>query len=444
MRSVPKTRYTTVGRDHIAYQVFGEGPPDFVFAPNWNSNVEAMWDLPPLARFIRQLARLGRVIVFDKRGTGLSDAISTEGQPILEQFADDLPTVLDAVGVERVALVSGDVSSLVSIVFAASYPERVSSLILVNSWAGLSHSGDDADGLPSEELDEHTQDVWHIWLDGDMSRIAPSLVDDVTGAEEVTRYFRLAASPNAAYATRNNVLGLDVRHVLPSVQAPTLIIHRTDDEYFGVDHSRYLASHIPGARLVELPGEEHLIYMGDADTILGEIEVFVTGERSRTVTDRVLTTVLFTDIVQSTSRLVEVGDQRWRETLDRYDAELARNIDLFRGRQVKFTGDGTLAVFDGSSRAIRCALAFQEALQRDGLELRSGLHTGEVELRGDDVAGIAVHIAQRVQALAEPNEVLVSRTVGDLVSGSGIEFEERGEHELKGVPGAWRLFAATD
>ena len=362
---------------------------------------------------------------------------------LLEQFADDLPAVLDAVGVDRVALIAGDASGLVAIVFAASYPERVAALVLVNSFAGIARPGDHAGGLPLEETDEHRQDVSRIWLDGDMSRIAPSLAGDIRAAQQATRFFRLAASPNAAYDTRSRILGLDVREVLSAVQAPTLIIHRTENQYFGVNHGRYLARNIPGARLVEMPGDDHLMYVGDAEAILGEIEVFVTGERRHTVTDRVLTTVLFVDIVKSTSRMAELGDHRWRELLDRYDGEVARNLDLFRGRQVKSTGDGTLAVFDGPARAIRCALAVQDALQLHGVELRSGLHTGEVELRGDDVTGIAVSTAQRVQALAHPNEVLVSRTVVDLVAGSGIEFEDRGEHELKGVPGTWRLFTAT-
>ena len=315
--------------------------------------------------------------------------------------------------------------------------------MLVNVFAGLARPGDEASGLPVEEFDEHERDYIRIWLDGDLSRVAPSLAGDPRAAEQCVRFLRLAASPNAAYETRSRILRLDVRDVLPTVQAPTLIIHRTGNEFFAPTHSRYFAEHIAGARLVEMPGDDHLMYVGDTDAILGEIEVFVTGERRADATDRVLTTVLFVDIVKSTSRMAAVGDQRWRELLDRYDVEVARTLELFRGRQVKNLGDGTLAIFDGPARAIRCARALQDALQADELELRAGLHTGEVEMRGDDVTGIAVNTAQRVQALARPNEVLVSRTVVDLVAGSGIEFEDRGEHELKGVPGTWRLFAAT-
>jgi class 3 adenylate cyclase len=438
----PTTRYATVGRDHIAYQVIGEGPPDLVFVPHWNTNVEALWDFPPYARFVRHLASFGRVVLFDKRGTGLSDALSTRGEPLLEQFADDLPAVLDAAGVERVALIAGDAAVLMAIVFAASYPERVNSLVLVNAFAGLARPGDAASGLPVEEYDEHERDYLRIWLDGDLSRVAPSLTRDKPAAEQAVRFLRLSASPNAAYDTRSQLLRLDVRDVLPTVQAPTLIIHRTENEYFAATHSRYFARHIEGARLVELPGDDHLMYVGDTDEILGEIEVFVTGERRHDVTERVLTTVLFVDIVKSTSRLAAIGDRRWRELLDRYDAEVARNLELFRGRQVKNIGDGTLAVFDGPARAIRFARALRDALQLDDLSLRSGLHTGEVEMRGDDVNGIAVVTAQRIQAVAAPNEILVSRTVVDLVDGSGIEFTDRGEHDLKGLPGRRQLFAA--
>jgi class 3 adenylate cyclase len=431
-----------VGGDHIAYQVVGTGPPDLVFIPHWNTNVEALWDFPPYARFVRHLATFGRVVLFDKRGTGLSDALSAKGEPLLEQFADELPAVLDAAHVERVALIAGDAAALMASVFAASYPERVSSLVLVNAFAGLARPGDDASGLPVEEYSEHERDYLRIWLDGDVSRLTPSLARDPRAAEQVVRFLRLAASPNAAYETRKRILRLDVRDVLPTVQAPTLVIHRTGDEFYAATHSRYFARHIEGARFVELPGDDHLMYAGETDAILGEIEVFVTGARRGDVTDRVLTTVLFVDIVKSTSRLAAVGDQRWRELLDRYDAEIARNLEIFRGRQVKNTGDGTLAVFEGPARAIRCAQALHDALRNDDIELRSGLHTGEVEMRGDDVNGIAVVIAQRVQAAAEPNEVLVSRTIVDLVAGSGIDFTDRGEHDLKGLPGSWRLFAA--
>jgi class 3 adenylate cyclase len=441
MLGVPKTRYTTVGSDHIAYQVIGEGPPDVVFVPHWNTNVEALWDFVPYARFVRALARFSRVVLFDKRGTGLSDALSAQGEPLLEQFADELPAVLDAAGIERVALIAGDAAALMAIVFAASYPERISALVLVNAFAGLARPGDEASGLPMEEYDEHERDFVRIWLEGDLSRVSPSLVRDTRAGEQLIRFVRLAASPNAAYETRSRILRLDVRDVLPTVQAPTLIIHRTGNEYFSPAHSRYFAEHIAGARLVEMPGDDHLMYVGDTDAILGEIEVFVTGERHADVTDRVLTTVLFVDIVKSTPRMAEVGDQRWRELLDRYDVEVARNLEVFRGRQVKNLGDGTLATFDGPARAIRCAGALQDVLRADELELRVGVHTGEVEVRGEDVTGIAVNTAQRVQAHARPNEVLVSRTVVDLVAGSGIEFEDRGEHELKGVPGSWKLFA---
>ena len=431
-----------VGRDHIAYQVVGEGPPDLVFVPHWNTNVEALWDFPPLARFVRHLASFGRVVLFDKRGTGLSDDLSARGEPLLEQFADDLPAVLDAVGSERVALIAGDAAALVAIVFAASYPERVSALVLVNAFAGLARSGDAASDLPAEEFDEHERDYRNIWLDGDISRVAPSLALDERAAEQAVRFLRLSASPNAAYDTRSRILRLDVRDVLPTVQAPTLIIHRTANQFFAPTHSRYFASHIAGAKLVEMPGDDHLMYIGDTDPILDEIEVFVTGDRRHSVTDRVLTTVLFTDIVRSTDRVAAIGDRRWRELLDRHDEIVSQEIERFRGRFVKTTGDGAVATFDGPARGVRCAQAICERTRSLNVEVRSGLHTGEVELRGEDIHGLAVHVAQRVSSLASAGEVLVSRTVVDLVGGSDIEFSDRGEHELKGVPGTWPLFLA--
>jgi len=442
MLELPTTSYTTVGRDHIAYQVFGEGPPDLVLVPHWNTNVEALWDFPPLARFVRQLAGFGRVILFDKRGTGLSDPLSEQGEPLLEQFADDLPAVLDAVGCERATLIAGDAAALVAIVFAASYPERVSALVLVNAFAGLARSDDESSDLPAEEFDEHELDYPRVWLDGDMSRVAPSLARDPRAAAQAVRFLRLSASPTAAYDTRRRILRLDVRGVLSTVQARTLVIHRMGNQYFAPTHSRYLASHIEGAKLVEMPGDDHLMYTGDTDAILGEIEVFVTGDRRHVVTDRVLTTVLFTDIVGSTDRVAAIGDRRWRELLEQHEEILSQEIDRFRGRLVKSTGDGAVATFDGPARAIRCAQAICERTRTLDLEVRSGLHTGEVELRGDDLYGLAVHLAQRVSSLAGAGEVLVSRTVVDLVAGSDNEFADRGEQELKGVPGTWRLFLA--
>jgi len=443
MPASPPTRYTMVGRDYIAYQVIGEGPPDLVFVPHWNTNVEALWDFPPLARFVRHLASVGRVILFDKRGTGLSDPLSARGEPLLEQFADDLPAVLDAVGSERVALIAGDAAGLVAIVFAASYPDRVSALVLVNAFAGLARSGERTSDLPAEGVEEHERDYPRIWLDGDLSRVAPSLAVDARAAEQFVRFVRLSASPTVAYETRRRILRLDVRDVLPAVQARTLIIHRSENQYFAPTHSRYLASHIEGAKLVEMRGDEHLMYTGDTDAILDEIEVFVTGDRRHTVTDRVLTTVLFTDIVGSTDRVVAIGDRRWRELLDQHEEIVSQEIDRFRGRFVKTTGDGAVATFDGPARAIRCAQAICERTTVLDLEVRSGLHTGEVEVRGEDLHGFAVHLAQRISSLAGPDEVLVSRTVVDLVAGSDIQFTDRGEHELKGVPATWRLFAAT-
>jgi class 3 adenylate cyclase len=437
----PRTDYAVADGAHIAYQVLGEQGPDIVFMPHWFGNVEAHWDLPPLARFTRRLAELGRIVLFDRRGSGLSDA-APQGGPFLESFADDLRAVMDAAGVEAATLVAGDTAGLVAIMFSATFLDRVRSLVLVNSFPGLVPREEYPDGLPPEEVEQHRADMLRIWLDGDVSRVAPSLACNPGAAAQVIRFLRMSASPAAAYRTRCQVLDLDLREVLATISVPTLVIHRKEDLFFGLGHGRYLAEHIGGAVLDEVPGGDHLMYTEDPDSILTAIERFVLGERRVERSDRVLATVLFTDIVESTSTAARVGDRRWRDLLDSYDREVARNMDLFRGTTVKSTGDGTLATFDGPARAIQCACALRDAAVLLGVALRAGLHTGEIEVRGGDVSGIAVHIAQRVQELARPGEVLVSRTITDLVAGSDINFLDNGQHQLRGVPGSWHLFRA--
>ena len=442
MTGVPTTRYALVDGAYVAYQTIGRSPPDLVFMPHWFGNVEGLWEVAPLARFTRYLAELARVIVFDKRGTGLSDEATKAAGPFLESFADDLSGVLEAAGATQVSLVAGDTAGLVAIMFAASYPERVTSLVLINSFPGLVPRDEYPEGLPPDELEQHRSDILRIWLEGDLGRVAPSLANSPGAASQIVRFLRMSASPRAAYEIRSQVLDLDVRDLLSAVRVPTLVIHRADNRFFGVGHGRYLAGHIAGARYVEVEGPDHLMYLGDSDAILGVIDEFVTGQPRRSSVDRVLATILFTDIVDSTAEAARAGDRIWRETLDAYDREAGRHLESFRGTQVKSTGDGTLATFDGPARAIQCASSMRDSAGLLGLSLRSGLHTGEVELRGADVAGITVHIAQRIQALAEPGEVLVSRTVTDLVAGSEIEFADRGEHVLRGVPGTWRVFRA--
>jgi class 3 adenylate cyclase len=438
----PTTRYVTVDGSYVAYQIIGRGPPDLVFMPHWFCNVEGLWDLPPLERFTRHLASLGRVILFDKRGTGLSDSPS-KTRPFLESFADDIFAVVNEAGASQVTLIAGDTAGLVAIMFAATHPERVTNLVLVNSFPGLVPPEEYPEGLPPDEMEQHRSEIPRIFLDGDLSKAAPSLASSPRAAAQVIRFVRMSASPGAAYETRSQIVRTDVRKILPAVRVPTLVIHRADNEFYAVAHGRYLAAHIPKARYVELDGADQLMYVGDSDAVLGAIENFLAGQIRGAASERALATVLFTDIVDSTAHASELGDRRWRETLDTYEREALRQIERFRGTQVKSTGDGTLAIFDGPGRAVNCAFALRDAAQLLGLSLRCGLHTGEIEVRGVDVAGIAVHIAQRIETTAIPGEVLVSRTLVDLVAGSELEFEDRGETELKGVRGSWKLYAAN-
>ena len=433
--ATPETHYAVLGGDHIAYQVVGSGPIDLVFVPQWFSNVEALWDVASLTRFVERLGGFSRVLLFDKRGTGISDALSrSSGAPFLENFSDDLRAVLDAAGFDRPVIIAGDSAGLMAIVFAASHPQWVSSLVLVNAYANL--AGGDA-----AVVRFHTDFILRLFGRGEgLDVLAPTLARDPQAAAGLMRYLRLAASPGAALAARHQLLQVDVRDVLAAVQPPTLVIHRTENAFVPREHGRHLAEAIPNAQLVELPGNDHLMFSGDQAQVLDEIEAFLTGHRPHADIDRVLATLVFNDIASSTERAAALGDREWRLLLDRYRATVREHLHRFGGREINTRGDGFLATFDGPGRAIRCALDITEATAALGLDVRSGLHTGEVELMGDDIGGIAVHIGARICDLARPREVLVSRTVVDLVSGSDIEFADRGEHELKGVSGTWRLF----
>jgi class 3 adenylate cyclase len=431
----PETRYAMLGGAHIAYQVVGSGSVEIVFVPQWFSNVEALWGVPSLVSFVERLARFGRVLVFDKRGTGVSDPLPPSDDPFLENFNDDLVAVLDDAGFARPAIVAGDSAGLMAIVFAASQPTRVSSLVLVSAYANRAGGDEDVARFQSDY-------TLRLFSQGEgVELLAPTLSRDPSAIAGLLRYLRLAASPGAALAARRQLLDVDVSDILPVLRAPTLVIHRTENAYVALEHGRVLAARIPNARLVELPGDDHLMFSGDQAAILDEIEVFLTGHRRPIDVDRALVTVLFTDIASSTEQATTLGDRDWLALLDRFRATVREQLDQYRGREISTRGDDFLATFDGPARAIRCARAIAETSASLGLTVRSGLHTGEVELMGDDVAGIAVHIGSRIAALAQPDEILVSRTVVDLVSGSGIQFDDRGEHHLKGVAGAWRLFA---
>lgn len=436
---VPKTRYTKSGNVHIAYQVVGEGPLDLVFVPGFVSHLEFDWEMPGITSFHQRLAAFSRLIRFDKRGTGLSDR--PPGVPTLEQRMDDVRAVMDAVGSERAALFGVSEGGPMSLLFAATYPQRTSALVVYGSYARRAWAPDHPFGKTEAEMDRVLEALERDW--GGAAGIdiwVPSKLADERYTQLRANYLRLAASPGAAVAIIRMNMEIDVRHILPAIRVPTLIIHRTGDRLTRIEQARYMAEHIVGARLVELPGIDHTPYV-ESGPILDETEEFLTGVRHRAETDRVLATVLFTDIVGSTERAAELGDRRWRELIEGHHALVRRELARFRGREIDTAGDGFLAAFDGPARAIRCASAVAEGVRPLGLEVRAGLHTGECEVMGDKLGGIAVHIGARIAALAGPGEVLVSSTVKDLVAGSGLEFEDRGTYPLKGIPGDWRLFA---
>jgi pimeloyl-ACP methyl ester carboxylesterase len=438
-------RYARSGDVHIAYQVVGNGPRDIVFPLPFVGHIEHQWQEPGFARQMGRLASLGRLILLDKRGTGLSDRVQVG---TLEERMDDIRTVMDATGSRRAALVGMSEGGPLTIAFAATHPERAEALILYGTGACRVWQPDYPWRPRREEveaqLNRMAATIGETWERADnLVAFAPSRVDDQRFRVWWGALLRVAASPGAAVTLSRMNAEIDVRHVLPTIRVPTLVLHRAGDRVTNVEEGRYLARKIPDARYVELPGDDHLAFVGDADAINDEIEEFLTGTRQAPEPDRVLATVLFTDIVGSTERAAALGDRRWRDLLDEHHAVTRRELERFRGREVHSTGDGFLATFDGPARGVRCAQAIVSGVKPLGLEVRAGLHTGEIELMGDDVGGIAVHIGARVGALAGPGEVLTSTTVKDLVAGSGLTFTRRGTHTLRGVPGRWRLFAAT-
>ncbi|MBA2326893.1 MAG: adenylate/guanylate cyclase domain-containing protein [Actinobacteria bacterium] len=427
---------------HVAYQVVGEGERDLVLVQGFVSHLDLEWDNPHMARFIRGLAEFNRVILFDKRGTGLSDR--SVGIPTLEERMDDVRAVMDAAGSEHAALMGVSEGAPMSILFAATYPQRTRALVLHGGMARSTEAPDYPWAAPAEVLVEAALEFLPesvLYSGDDLEIWAPSLANDSAAKAWLGRYRRAGVSPDGVAALYTMFLEIDVRDVLPTLRVPTLVLHRHGDRVVNWRAGRWMAEQIPGARYVDLPGQDHFPWSSDSDVVIEEIREFLTGVRVAPEPDRVLATVMFTDVARSTERAASLGDRRWKELLDDHDAAIRRQLEAFRGREVKTTGDGFLATFDGPARAIRCASAIRAAASDLGLDVRIGLHTGEVEVRADDIGGLAVHIGQRVSALAQPGEVLVSSTVKDLVAGSGIEFEERGEHELKGIPDRWRLFA---
>jgi class 3 adenylate cyclase len=439
----PETRYARSGKVSIAYQVLGEGPPDLVFVPGVISNVEYAWQQPACAEWLRSLASFSRVIWFDKRGTGVSDAVTDV--PTLETRMDDVRAVMDEVGSQEAVLMGVSEGGPMSILFAATYPERLSALIL---W-GSDVKGVRTDDYPwARSFDEAIRAVEEAaeqwgrpdYCDEALRTVAPSVAGDEDFSRWWRSYMRLGASPASAAALLRMNLEIDVRDVLPTVRVPALVLHRTDDRLVDVRNSRYIAERISRSRLVELPGVDHFAWIGDVERVLAEIKTFVAEVREGVEVDRRLATVLFTDIVGSTQKAAELGDRRWRALVVAHHARVRAELARFRGHELDTAGDGFFATFDGPARAIRCACAITDCVRELGIEVRAGLHTGECELMDGKVGGIAVHIGARVAAEAAPGEVLVSSTVKDLVAGSGIEFRDRGLVELKGVPGEWRLY----
>jgi class 3 adenylate cyclase len=437
----PQTRYATSGDVHVAYQVLGSGPVDLVYIQGAFTNLDSMWELPAFRRFCERLAGFSRVIWFDKRGMGLSDRVEAG---TLDDRMDDVRAVMDAAGSQRAVLLGESEGGPLSLLFAAAHPERTMALILCG--AEVRERKDDEwpwGESSAEEFEQAMATIADWWGEGRvLSRLAPGLSGDPAAVEWMGRMLRNAASPRAAETFMRMAFTIDVRHVVPSIRVPALVVHRTDDAMINVGQARFLASHLPEARLVELPGSAHAPW-GDGDDVIAEIREFLTGVREPPEPERVLATVLFTDIVGSTELLRHLGDRSWAHLLEEHHRVVRSELTRHRGREVDTAGDGFLAIFDGPGRALRAALAVVEAVRPLGIEVRAGVHTGECEVFGDKVVGVAVHLAARVVAKAGPSEVLATRTVKDLVSGSDVAFESRGLHRLKGIADRWQLYLVT-
>jgi class 3 adenylate cyclase len=440
---LPETKYARLGGDRIAYQVVGDGPPDLVLTLNSFGHVDVGWEEPGYALFLRTLASFSRVILFDRRGTGASDPLPLGSLPPWESYGVDLAAVLDEVGSEQAAIMAQLDASPMAIFFAGTRPERTSALILANASAKYTAADDYPIGVPPDVAEALVAQLDQLWGTEAMVLQVPSRADDERFRRWIAKAQRTVGSPRVVQAYMRAMFEVDARPILPLIHAPTLVLHRSNVQFIPVQHGRYLAEHIPGAKLVELPGVEGPLVWEMPELTLDRVQEFLTGVGRVAEPTRVLSTVLFTDIVGSTERVAALGDRRWREVLNVHDELARRLVEEFGGRLVKTTGDGILATFDGPGRAIRCAAALRDELAGVGVRIRAGLHTGEVELRDEDVGGIAVHIAARVMAAAAPGETLTSRTVQDLVVGSDIVLVDRGAHPLKGIAGPWQLYAVA-
>jgi len=437
-----ETRYAKSGELNIAYQVFGDGDLKLVLIPGWASNVENIWTLTEFAEFADKLAQFARVILLDRRGTGLSDPVVNP--PTLEERMDDVRAVIDAAGWERAVIWGISEGGPMAMMFAATYPHRVQALVLYGTFARFSRANDYPHGYSPEANAKWVADLETTWGSGELSRsFAPSMSNDAATMRILARLERMAMSPGTAHKLFGLLTQTDVRHVLPAIRVPTLILHRAEDKPVRVGHARYLAERIAGARYVELPGSDHMPMMGDVDALLDEVREFLTGERAAPESDRILATILFCDIVDSTIRAAELGDHEWKRLLLQFYAMVDGKLHHFRGRKLDTAGDGLFAAFDGPARAVRCGAALVDAAKALSLQVRVGVHTGECEVLGEKYSGIAVHLGARVASAADPGQVLVTSTVKDLVVGSGIHFEDLGSRTLKGVPDQWRLFRLT-
>ena len=442
LRNSPETRYADTGEGLVAYQTFGEGP-DLLFLNDAHSNVEVMWEQPLIAAFFDRLSSFARVTYFDNRGVGVSDTIPF-GSITIDHWMDDIKFVMDAAGIAQATLVGDAEGGPGAMMYTAAHPDRVSALVLSNSFARWPRDDDFPIGMPEKSIEKLTELAKIGWgKPGFFALPAPSTVGNRQLEEWLARYQRLSAPPSWAAIMNKWYSAVDVRSILPNIAVPTLVITRKDAVYHRSAHGEYLAAHIPNATLVELPGIDTTPYFVDPAPVLDEIEAFLTGVRPRPMSDRTLATVMFTDIVNSTGHLSRLGDQQWLSVLGHHDQLTREYLDRYRGTERHTSGDGFLATFDGPTRAVTCAAELQQAMPDLGIEIRAGLHTGEVELTGDDVGGLAVHIAARVIDADRSNDIMVSSTVKDLVAGSGIEFDHRGSHELKGVPGEWQLYAVS-
>jgi pimeloyl-ACP methyl ester carboxylesterase len=441
----PQTRYAQSGDVNIAYQVIGEGPIDLVFVMGWISNIDEFWTEPSFARFLNRLASFSRLIVFDKRGTGLSDRVDEKQLPTIEQRMDDVRAVMDAAGSKKAALFGISEGGPMSIVFAATYPERTHCLVAFGSYVAARPTAGYPWGRTEETYQKLFEDIRTGWGQRavGMDFRAPSRRDDEAFRQWWTRYLVRSATPKTASVLTDMNSHIDIRAALPAISVPALIMHRTGDRSRPVEGSRYMALHIRGAKFVEFGGDDHLPWTMDPEPVLAEIEAFVTGTRPVEEADRVLATVMFADIVDSTQRAAELGDRAWRNQLQDFYGLVREQLRRYRGREIDTAGDGYFATFDGPARGVRCAQAIAKEVSRLGFKIRAGLHTGEVEVVGNKVSGIAVHIGARIAGHAGPGEIVVSNTVKDLVAGSGLQFEDRGMRPLKGVPGEWRLYRAA-